>query len=105
MTLRFTAEGPLAQSLIVQAQTLVAATASEIEAMMARLSSGEWDGKGASIATELRKALALFLEERNRIEKLGKEQAGVVHDYALDFDAARIELGRRLARLRDAGDG
>ncbi|MCT8329234.1 hypothetical protein [Albidovulum sediminis] len=91
--------------MIAQTQTLLAATASEIEALIQRIQGGEWDGKGASVASELRKALALFLEERNRIAKLSKEQAGVVHDYALDFDAARIEIGRRLARLRDAGDG
>ena len=105
MTLRFTAEEPAAQSMIAQTQTLFATTASELDALIRRLQSGDWDGKGASVASELRKALALFLEENNRIAKLSKERAGVVHDYALDFDAARTEIGRRLARLRDAGSG
>ncbi len=47
----------------------------------------------------------LVMDERTRVEKLRKQVAGVVHDYALDFDAARDEIGRRLARLREAGGG
>lgn len=105
MTLRFTAEEPAARSMIAQAQMLFATTVSELEALIRRMNSGEWDGKGAGVASELRKALALFLEENNRIAKLSKEQSGVAYDYALDFDAARIEIGRRLACLRDAGGG
>ncbi|MCV2868525.1 hypothetical protein OEW28_07780 [Defluviimonas sp. WL0002] len=91
--------------MIAQTQMLFATTVTELEALIRRMNSGEWDGKGASVASDLRKALTLFLEENNRIAKLSKEQAGVVHDYALDFDAARNEIGRRLARLRDAGSG
>ncbi|MCV2864622.1 hypothetical protein [Defluviimonas sp. WL0075] len=91
--------------MIAQAQMLFATTVSELEALIRRMNSGEWDGKGASVASELRKALALFLEENNRIARLSKEQSGVAYDYALDFDAARIEIGRRLACLRDAGGG
>ena len=51
---------------------------------------------------DLRAALQMALDERNRVEKLRREAAGVVRGYALDFDAARLEIGRRLARLRDA---
>ena len=43
------------------------------------------------------------MEERTRVDKLRKQVAGVVHGHALDFDGARDEIGRRLARLRDAG--
>lgn len=52
---------------------------------------------------DLRAAFQLVMDERTRVEKLRKQVAGVVHDYALDFDAARDEIGRRLACLRDAG--
>lgn len=54
---------------------------------------------------ELRGAAQNVLEERTRVAKLRKQQDGVVHDYALDFAAARAEIGRRLACLRDAGQG
>ena len=53
----------------------------------------------------LNKALQSALDERAKVEKLRRQDAGVVHDYALDFDAARDEIGRRLARLRAAGSG
>jgi hypothetical protein len=47
----------------------------------------------------------MVMDERARVEKLRKQIAGVVGDHALDFDAARTEIGRRLACLRDAGGG
>lgn len=52
---------------------------------------------------DLRAAFHLAMEERTRVEKQRKQEAGIVHDYALDFEQARDEIGRRLARLRDAG--
>lgn len=45
------------------------------------------------------------MDERTRVEKLRKQVAGIVHGHALDFGAARDEIGSRLARLRDAGAG
>jgi hypothetical protein len=48
-------------------------------------------------------ALQMVMDERTRVEKLRKNVAGVVRDYAIDFDAARDEIGRRLACLREAG--
>ncbi|MFV2034011.1 MAG: hypothetical protein ACC631_02655 [Halocynthiibacter sp.] len=46
--------------------------------------------------------LVLALKERERLEELCRKEAGVVHGYALDFGAARDEIGRRMARLRAA---
>ena len=54
---------------------------------------------------DLKTAFQLVMDERTRVEKLRKQVAGVVGDLRLDFDAARDEIGRRLARLRDAGGG
>jgi hypothetical protein len=54
---------------------------------------------------ELRAAFLLAMEERAKVEKLRKHDEGVVHNYALDFDSARDEIGRRLDRLgRARGD-
>ena len=53
------------------------------------------------LARELRAATQLMLEERNRVDKLRKEIAGGGGG-ALDLDAARDEIGRRLACLRRA---
>ena len=54
---------------------------------------------------DLKIAFELVMAERTRIEKLRKHVAGVAPDRAIDFDAARAEIGRRLARLRAAGGG
>lgn len=46
----------------------------------------------------------LLMEERNKVDKLRKSAAGAAGGgSALDLDAARDEIGRRLALLRDAG--
>lgn len=53
---------------------------------------------------DLKNAAFAAYDERNRVEKLRKQGAGSVGAGDLDLDAARDEIGRRLARLRDAGD-
>jgi hypothetical protein len=59
---------------------------------------------GASVR-ELRLALTAMMDERDRIEKLRQQSEGVVRDYALDFDRARLEIASRLDRIRAAGAG
>ncbi|MBE0555006.1 MAG: hypothetical protein IH625_15070 [Rhodobacteraceae bacterium] len=68
---------------------------------------GEFDHvkEARAQVANLRTALQLYIEERNKVEKLRKQAAGAVGAAGLDFDAARDEIGRRLARLRDAGGG
>ncbi|MCF8511491.1 MAG: hypothetical protein K9G43_08610 [Rhodobacteraceae bacterium] len=51
----------------------------------------------------LKQAVSTAIEEGNRVERLRKQIAGAAQSGALDLDAARDEIGRRLARLRDAG--
>jgi len=41
--------------------------------------------------------------EANRLEEQRKRRTGVVHDFALDFEAARSEIRQRMACLRRAG--
>lgn len=56
-----------------------------------------------AVVRDMKAAYQLAMEERNRVDKLRKQAAGAVHGYAIDMDAARAEVGRRLACLRDAG--
>ncbi|WEF23497.1 permease [Paracoccus sp. S3-43] len=56
-------------------------------------------------AKVVREAVGLLMAERNRVDKLRKDIAGVVGGGSLDLDAARDEIGRRLACLRRAGGG
>ncbi|WGV17080.1 hypothetical protein [Fuscovulum ytuae] len=66
---------------------------------------GDGAGRARRAVIELQMALGVVLEERVRVDRLRNEVAGVVGGRALDLDAARVEIGRRLARLRDAGNG
>jgi len=62
--------------------------------------------RGAKSAlTEVLAAYQLAMKERNRVADERRKDSGIVGDYAVDFDAARDEIGRRLACLRAAGDG
>ncbi|WP_390260529.1 hypothetical protein [Halodurantibacterium flavum] len=56
-------------------------------------------------AREFHKALQTAMQERQKVEQLCKQDAGIAYHYALDFDRARDEVGRRMARLRAAGGG
>ncbi|WP_165971726.1 hypothetical protein [Meridianimarinicoccus aquatilis] len=63
-------------------------------------------GEANRLLKELKQALQTALAERERLEQKAKTDAGIVGDYAVDFDAARLEIGRRLACLRaDGGSG
>lgn len=53
---------------------------------------------------EFRRATQTLFDERDRIEKLRKQELGIVHDFAVCFDEAKSEIGSRLDRLRAARD-
>jgi len=57
-----------------------------------------------TVARDLGKSTQTLFDERSKVDKLRKHVAGVVHDYALDFETARAEIGRRLDSLRAAAD-
>jgi hypothetical protein len=50
-------------------------------------------------------AFQRVMTERDKVGKLRNQIAGTVGGRTLDMDAARIEIGRRLACLRNAGAG
>jgi hypothetical protein len=56
----------------------------------------------AKAAADFRRATQTLFEERKRLEDQRRKEAGVVHDFGLDLDAARDEIGSRLDRLRAA---
>ncbi|MCA8881872.1 MAG: hypothetical protein KDA73_18400 [Rhodobacteraceae bacterium] len=60
-------------------------------------------GEAGRILKELKDALRTANQERERVESERRKQAGIAGEYAIDFDAARLEIGRRLACLRAAG--
>ncbi len=107
MTMGHAVDGPKDQPLVDQAMGLLGEIIAEINAAMVRLKRNQIDElKDATRSCrDLRQALLLVFEERAKVAKLDKQDAGVAYDYALDLDAARDEICSRLARLRDAGGG
>lgn len=61
--------------------------------------------KAVETAKTVRDAISLLMQERNKVDKLRKDIVGGVGGGSLDLDAARNEIGQRLARLRRAGGG
>ncbi|MDB6453229.1 hypothetical protein [Falsirhodobacter sp. 20TX0035] len=91
--------------LLAETERLYREVAEELAVATRRVSEGDMgEVAGAMRAMkDLRAAFQMVMEERTRVEKLRKQAGGVVNEYALDLDAARDEIGRRLARLRGAG--
>lgn len=54
-------------------------------------------------AAELKKWAQLAYEERNRIDKLVRDNEGGTQEHEIDLADARAQIGRRLDRLRAAG--
>jgi hypothetical protein len=53
-------------------------------------------------AQDLRAAMQALFDERKRLETVRNREAGLVHGFAFDLDAARLEVGGLLDRLRAA---
>lgn len=49
---------------------------------------------------EIQRSLRQAKETEAKIERRRKQREGVVHDYAVDLDDARYQIGCRLGRLR-----
>lgn len=61
--------------------------------------------KALKSARDVREACGHLRQERDKVDKLRKDIAGGVGGGSLDLDAARDEIGRRLACLRRADGG
>lgn len=81
--------------------------AEDLERLRRKIRGGETDElkESGKLVRDLRAAAQLVLEERSKLDKLRKDVAGDVGAGRLDLDAARDEIGRRLACLRRAGGG
>ncbi|SEN35055.1 hypothetical protein SAMN04488103_104261 [Gemmobacter aquatilis] len=107
MTMKFSAGEHEPEALLRATEELYLDVAQELAAATERLRQGDLEVRGAMQAVkDLRAAFQLVMDERTRVDKLRKQVAGVAGGPGeLDFAAARDEIGRRLARLRDAGCG
>ncbi len=106
MSIKFSA-GDEAPVLLAATETYLKDAVEDLAAAIAAVRQGNLgDAKAAMTAVrDLKQAFHALMEERNRVEKLRKQVTGDVGTGCLDMDAARDEIGRRLACLRDAGAG
>ena len=107
MTIHFSAEDGPPVDLVEVTEGLLREAAEELARALQKIKSGKLEEVKATpaLTRNVKDAFELVQEERGRFEKLRKQVAGTVGTRALDFHAARDEIGRRLARLRDAEPG
>jgi hypothetical protein len=107
MSITFYAGEKLPVDLGEMTEDLFRDAAEELTRLIRKLEAGQVEEAGATPATiaKLKSVFLLVQEERGRFEKRCKQAAGSVGTGTVDLHAARDEIGRRLARLRDAGPG
>ncbi len=101
---------PMARPLVAEAMGLLDEIVVEIHTAMDRVRKGDLSElkDGVRVMRDLRSALQIVFEERAKVAKLRQDRDGGGGDgggRTFDLDAARDEICRRLARLRDARDG
>lgn len=67
--------------------------------MIKKIEAGDFSeiADAKKIVAALDTASDMSLKARLKLDERDKKRAGVAHDFAIDFDAARTEVGRRLA--------
>lgn len=63
------------------------------------------EAETAKMIRALSNATQTLYNEKQKIDGSLKKQSGIAYQYAIDFDAARREIRRRMALLRGAGSG
>jgi len=99
-------EGPTGLTTSINAlERQLADMREELEELYLRIKAGDLtELKNATKATgEIRQWLKIAIEAETQLARRTKEERGIVHGYALDFDAARTQIGCRLDRLRRSG--
>ncbi len=107
MTMVFSVGDETPRDLVAATEDMFREAAEEFYLALRKVRGGESGEVKAAMAAvkDLKAAFQLAMEERTRVDRLRKQVGGAEGGQCLDFDAARDEIGRRLACLRDAGGG
>lgn len=107
MTMVFSVGDETSRDLVAATEDMFREAAEEFYLALRKVRGGESGEVKAAMAAvkDLKAAFQLAMEERTRVDRLRKQVGGAEAGQCLDFDAARDEIGRRLACLRDAGGG
>jgi hypothetical protein len=91
-------------AMLPELEQMYRQTAEELVLALKKLRRDPVQGakEAASAVKELKSTYDWVNDERNRADKLRSRICGTVGERSLDLDAARVEIGRRLACLRDA---
>lgn len=108
MSMNFSAKdvADMASTKIIEgAAGFLEEAAVELMAAINAAKEGDLDQAKAAVQAvkDYKTALDWILSERNRLERDRRKLCGVLGASELDLGAARDEIGRRLACLRDAG--
>ncbi len=107
MTIKFSAGETPPVDVLAITETWLMRAADDLASTIKAIRDGHYDRacEAEIVVKDLAAAMQCIVNERSRVEKLRKQVTGTVGAERLDFHAARDEIGRRLARLRDAGAG
>ena len=110
MTITFSTGDKEPVDVLATTETALIEAAEELARLIDRIKQGKFQDAKATpdVVKSLHRALEVVVLGKRDVEKLCKQAAGTVGiggATSLDFLAARDEIGRRLARLRDAGPG
>ena len=97
------AEGP---DPVSTSFALLFETAEALRRVMDQVKRGEFGRLDEMVKEQaaLRRALGAAIHERQAAERLRREGGEADDTAAIDLEAARVEIGRRLARLRSSAD-
>lgn len=103
---------PDPEELIADAAWLFRDYWKDLRAHREAIAASDWEAldpgtlkKANETVKTVRQAIHMLLEERQKLDKYRKDIAGGVGGVELDLEAARDEIGLRLACLRRAGTG
>ncbi len=107
MTIKFSAGEQAPADVLATTESALQDATERLSRLIDRIRAGHFqDAKLApETVKELNRALQVVIIGKRDAELLRKHVTGTVGARALDFHAARDEIGRRLARLRDAEPG
>ena len=107
MSINFSAGEKEPVDVLATTEAALVDAAEELSRLIDRIKDGRFqEAKATPEAVKgLQRALEVVVLGKRDVEKLCKQVGGTVGAASLDFLAARDEIGRRLARLRDASAG
>ena len=107
MTIQFGAGNKPPVDLLAFSEGLYRDVADELARTLTAVQAGDLANlkSATQMVKDLKDAFKHVMDERKRIDSVRQQTTGVSATGTRDFDAAREEIGRRLACLRDAGGG